>query len=256
MLSVSTQIAREDDLRVFAAMLDSVSFASHLTIYNFGRSDEDFAKIVKRYNAKLVEIKQPFPTVVEAIRSREVNEANNDWVLIMDFDEIITDKLKEEILTTISLKDAPFKTYAFRRRNFSLGYPLKYGGWGDDYVVRLFHKKNFVGWPTDIHSTPTVKGKIGKLEFLMEHHKDASLSQMIAKTNRYSAQEAKQFFEGGLAQVTPLTLIRKSTMEFLRRYFFKLGMLDGRIGLIQSLYQAFSVFVTYAKLYELQMSKK
>ena len=86
----------------------------------------------------------------------------------------------------------------------------------------------------------------------MEHHKDASLVQMVAKTNRYSDIEARLFFEGGLAPVTPLTLLRKSTMEFIRRYFLKRGYLDGAIGLFQSLYQGYSVFISYAKLYSLQ----
>jgi hypothetical protein len=45
-------------------------------------------------------------------------------------------------------------------------------------------------------------------------------------------------------------------MEFIRRYFLKRGYLDGRIGLFQSLYQGYSVFISYAKLYELQRSKK
>jgi len=86
----------------------------------------------------------------------------------------------------------------------------------------------------------------------MEHHKDASLSQMVIKTNRYSKIEAQQFLDGGLALVTRFTLIRKIGMEFCRRYILKLGFLDGRIGLLQALYQSYSVFLTYAKLYELQ----
>ena len=89
----------------------------------------------------------------------------------------------------------------------------------------------------------------------MEHHKDASLAQMVTKTNRYSAIEAEQFFHGGLPLVTPFTLFRKPTMEFIRRYLLKRGFLDGSIGLIQSLYQAYSVFISYAKLYELQHKK-
>lgn len=249
MLSVSTQIAREDSLDTFEAMLRSVSFADELVIFNMERDDIEVKKIFSKYKAKVIEVKTP--KVVETIRSREVKEASGDWVLVMDYDEVIPEMLKGEILA-ITQNQASCSAYAIGRDNYSLGYPLRHGGWERDYVVRLIRKADFISWPTNIHSTPLVKGSTIKTVKSMEHHKDANLEQMIAKTIRYSDIEAQQFFDGGMAPVTVLTLIRKSVMEFIRRYFLKQGFLDGRIGLFQSLYQGYSVFISYAKLYELQ----
>lgn len=250
MLSVSTQLAREDDLAVFATMLKSVAFADELLVFNMERTDDAFTKLCQKYSARVVTIKTP--KIVELIRARQVNEAKGDWVLIMDFDEVITSELSHEIKIITGAKTAPHSAYSIKRRNFSLGYPLRHGGWGDDYVPRLFRRNEFISWPTEIHSLPQFNGSLGNLVHYMEHHKDASLAQMVAKTNRYSDIEARQFFAGGLPQVTPLTLLRKSSMEFIRRYILKLGLLDGVIGLLQSMYQGYSVFITYAKLYELQ----
>lgn len=249
MLSVSTQITNDDDLKVFEQMLSSVTFADEIVIFNMERVDESALALFVKYKARVINLKTPKVKIVEQIRTQEVLEAKHDWVLVMDFDELITPSLKEEILTVI--KDKP-ASYSIKRRNFSLGYPLRYGGWGDDYVARLFHKSMFVDWPTNIHSTPKIRGEYQKLDNFMEHHKDASLSQMVEKTNRYSDIEAELFFKGGLPQVTGFTLIRKTKMEFIRRYILKLGCLDGTIGLIQSLYQAYSVFISYAKLFEMQ----
>ncbi|MFH2019547.1 MAG: hypothetical protein ABII80_02960 [bacterium] len=250
-LSVSTQLAQCDDLKLFEVMLKSVSFADEIIVFNMERTDKEALALFAKYKARVIEVKPPI--IVEEIRTREVLEAKNNWVLVMDFDELIPPALKEEILTVI--KDKP-AAYTIKRRNFSLGFPLRYGGWGDDYVARVFHKSIFVDWPTNIHSTPKIRGEYNKLDNFMEHHKDANLTQMVEKTNRYSEIEAKLFFEGNLPPVTCFTLIRKSTMEFIRRYFLKLGVLDGTIGLIQSLYQSYSIFVTYAKLYELQNKKQ
>ena len=249
MLSVSTQIAKEDDLSVFASMLSSVSFAEEIVIFNLERNDAAALKLFKQFNAKVINTKTP--QVVEQIRTRQIKETKGDWVLIMDFDETVTPSLAQEIRGIIKGIPAAF---ALKRRNYSLGFPLRHGGWGDDYVARLFHKSVFIDWPTNIHSTPRIKGEYRKLTHFLEHHKDASLSQMVAKTNRYSDIEAKLFFTGNLPPVTTVTLLRKPIMEFVRRYFFKLGFLDGRIGLIQSIYQGFSVFISYAKLYEKQKS--
>ncbi len=248
MLSVSTQFTPTDSHEKFIKMLQSVAFADEIVVFVYQNTSTDFlAKLSKKYPLRLIKISSP--KIVELIRSRQVREAKGDWVLILDFDEIVSPKLRGEILDVIKNEPAVF---AVRRLNFSLGYPLRYGGWGNDNVIRLFPRQSFIDWPTNIHSTPLFKGELKKLKNYLEHHKDDSLEYIVNKTNLYSSVEAQQFYDGHLPPVTNLTLIRKPIMEFIRRYFLKLGFLDGRIGLIQSLYQGYSVFITYAKLYEKQ----
>lgn len=251
MLSVSTQIAREDSLLTFEAMLRSISFADELIIFNMERADEAALKLFEKYKARVINLKTP--KIVEAIRDRQVREASCDWVLIMDFDEVIPVELQNEILAIIA-NPASCPSYAIPRINYSLGYPLSHGGWDSDQVIRLVRHADFVSWPGNIHSAPVVRGLTIKTKNAMEHHKDESLKQMVAKTNRYSDIEAQQFYAGKMMKVTALTLMRKWWMETLRRGIFKKGILDGKIGLIQSLYQGYSVFVSYAKLYEQQLA--
>lgn len=253
MLTVSTQIAKEDDLSVFGRMLDSVSFADELLIFNMDREDSAAKKLFTKYGARVINIKTP--KVVEEIRQRQIEECNSDWVQVMDYDEVIPEILAQEIKNITNSKKKTFSAYYITRRNYSLGYPLKRGGFGDDLVPRLFFKPDFVSWPKEIHGMPKVNGEIGNLVNPMEHHKDASLTQMITKTNRYTDVEARQFFEAGFARVTQLTLLRKTIMEFIRRYIIKAGFLDGRIGIIQALYQSYAIYLRYAKLYELQNQK-
>lgn len=252
MLSVSTQIARGDSLATFEAMLRSVSFADELIIFNMERTDDQALQLFQKYHAKVIKVKTP--KIVEVIRDRQIRSASGDWVLVMDYDEIIPEFLQNEILA-ITDNLASCSAYSLPRDNFSLGYPLRHGGWERDYVVRLVRVADFISWPTNIHSAPLMKGSTIRTVHAMEHHKDESLAQMVEKTGRYSAIEAQQFFDGHLPRVTPVTLLRKSIMEFVRRYFLKRGFLDGKIGLFQSLYQGYSVFITYAKLFELQHQK-
>jgi len=249
MLSVSTQITTGDSLSTFEHMLKSVSFADELIIFNMERTDKEALALFDKYKARVIDVKTP--KIVEVIRERQIKEAGGDWVLVMDYDEIVPVELQGEILAIIE-NLASCSAYAIGRDNYSLGYPLRHGGWERDYVVRLVRKADFVSWPTNIHSAPRVKGSTIKTTKAMEHHKDESLKQMVEKTNRYSDIEAEQFYEGKMAPVTRITLLRKSVMEFIRRYFLKKGFLDGKIGLFQSLYQGYSVFISYAKLYEKQ----
>lgn len=255
MLSVSTQLAVGEDLAQFEAVLKSIESVDEIRVYNFGRIDAEFYAICKNYSAVVIELKKPLPKIVEYIRADEIKSAKHDWVLVLDYDELIPAPLFSEILKIAKQANFTHSTYAMPRRNFSLGYPMRHGGFGDDHVIRLFYKPNFIDWPKEIHSTPRFKGTLGMLNNYLEHHKDASLAQMIQKTDRYTTVEAKQFFDGGVGPVSSLTLFRKTLMEFIRRYFFKLGLLDGPIGLLQSLYQSYSIFLRYAKLYELQKQK-
>lgn len=254
MLTVSTQIAIEDNLASFTKMLDSVSFADEILLYTMYEPGLKLKKIIKKYELKPIKVKTPIPKVVEGIRGVQVSDASSDWVLIMDFDEVVPKELKKEILSIIKKSDSS-AAYAIKRKNFSLGKPLKRGGWGDDYIVRLVHKPRFITWPKQIHSKPEVSGKITKTINFMNHYKDESLAFIIAKTNRYSDVESAQYLKGGLAPVTSITLLRKMNMEVFRRGLLRRGILDGDIGIIQSIYQGFSVFVSYAKLYEKQQKK-
>ena len=253
-LVVSTQLAAGDSLVLFAKMLDSVSFADAVTVYNMERTDTAAQKLFRDYQVKVINVKTP--QVVEQIRANQVREARGDWVLIMDFDEIITQALATEILAVCSMKPSAASAYFIPRENFSLGNRIMHGGWGDDYVMRLIKKSEFVDWGSNIHALPTFEGSSGKLKNYMEHHKDESLAQMVEKTNRYSDIEAQQFYDGALPAVTSFTLIRKLKMEMLRRGILKKGVLDGPVGVIQSIYQGYSVFVSYAKLFELQHREK
>ena len=254
MLTVSTQIAKGDDLSTFSRMLDSVAFANEIIIFNMEREDDEALKLFKRYKARVINVKTP--KVVEFIRGKQVVASSNDWVLIMDYDEVVTPELAKELKSIISDNVKSFSAYYLTRRNFSLGYPLRHGGFGDDQVPRLFYKPNFISWSKEIHGMPRVKGELGHLDHPMEHHKDSSLTQMVTKTNRYTDVEAQQFFEANTPPVTAFTLIRKTVMEFIRRYILKAGFLDGHIGIIQAIYQSYAIYLRYAKLYELQSNHK
>lgn len=248
---MSLSVGPENSLNRLEQVLASVKGFT-ITLYVFENDQrEELTSLVKKYHLRLVRV-PPFK-IVEEIRERQIKEGTCDWVLILDYDEVVTKDLFKEINTAVYRTD--YSAYAILRRNYSLGYPLSHGGFGDDYVTRLFYRTSFVSWPKNIHSTPTYQGDLGMLDNYLEHHKDESLSDMVAKTNRYSDIEAKLFFDGGMAPVTTLTLIRKPIMEFIRRYIFKRGFQDGAIGLLQSLYQGYSVFITYAKLYEKQRNK-
>ncbi len=253
-LSLVFNLSREDSLTTFAkALAAAAPLADELIIYNLEANLDNLQQLTKSYQANIINL--PQPSIVEMIRDRQVRQTKFEWVLILDADEILSPHLQKEIRQLLQ-SDIPNQVgaYALPRQNYSLGYRIRHGGWDDDYQVRLIRKSHFLNWPSIIHVVPKIEGEIVQLHNPLYHYKDPSLEFIVDKTNRYSDAEAQLFFDGGLPFVTSLTLIRKFSFEIIRRGFLKLGLLDGAIGLIHSIYQGFSVFITYAKLYEKQIN--
>ena len=251
MLSLVVTVSPEDDLQLFQQTINSVPFADEIIVYVI--EGLNLAKKDLPSKTKLIPI--PRPKIVELIRDKQIRQTKGDWVLVLDADEVVSPLLQQEISGLIDQSSPEgVGAYALPRQNYSLGYRIRHGGWNDDYQVRLIYKPNFISWPKTIHASPQIRGKVVKLKSPLKHYKDPSLSFIVDKTNRYSDSEAELFFKGGLPLVTPFTLFRKINMEIFRRAILKLGLLDGAIGIIQSIYQGFSVFITYAKLYEKQLN--
>ncbi len=90
----------------------------------------------------------------------------------------------------------------------------------------------------------------------MLHIKHDTLSEMVTKTNSWSEIEAKLMFD---AKHPPMNLLRFAsavTREFWLRMIVQMAFLDGADGVIYAIYQVFSKFTSYAKLYELQLKNQ
>lgn len=249
-MKLTASIAEHNEEALIAEAINSISFAYEITVYDMG-SDDKTVSIAEKLGAKVFII--PKPKVVEYCRNDQIIKAKGDWVLIIDADERVTPELAQEIQASLEKADG-VGAFAIPRLNYTFGKLLKYGGWngGTDYQIRLIRKSSFIDWPKEVHSTPRFSGKLVKLANPFIHLKDRSIEDMVERTNRYSDMEAGQYYKGGIRVNNPIVLKRKWFMETFRRGIIKGGFLDGWQGIIQSLYQGFSVFISYAKVYEKQ----
>jgi hypothetical protein len=78
---------------------------------------------------------------------------------------------------------------------------------------------------------------------------------MLAKTNNWSKLEAKLRFDTNHPPMRGWRFIRVMMSEFMRSYFKEKGYKNGTYGLIEAIYQSYSIFITYAKLWEMQNNK-
>ena len=126
---------------------------------------------------------------------------------------------------------------------------------GGEYILRLMKKDGTGQWYGELHESARVNGEIGRLHAPMLHDTHRTLEEMVAKTNEWSKVEAKLRFDAGHPPIVWWRFIRVMLTGFIDSFVTRGGWRVGAVGWIESIYQAFSMFITYAKLWELQNTK-
>jgi glycosyltransferase involved in cell wall biosynthesis len=243
--------------------LKSANWAGELLVFDNNSTDKT-AEIAQKYTKFIYKISKGN---FSQRKNYAFSKARYPWILSLDADERVTPELKDEIITLISGVKSnnagrssgsifDVGAYAIPRRNIILGREFKYSGQWPDYVVRLFRKDKFVAWKGELHEQPEIKGKLLYLKSPLLHQKHDNLSDMVEKTNQWSEVEAKLMFEAGHPQMNLVRFSSAIWREFYLRMIRQRSFLDGSEGTIYALYQIFSRFLSYAKLWEMQIAEK
>lgn len=255
-MKLSVIIIAKNEEESIGGCLKTVRWANEILVVDTGSIDKTL-EIVKKHGARI--IKYTSKGNYSDWRNKGLKEAKGEWILYIDADERVTPELKKEIQAEINYRPLNvdhFNAYAIPRRNFIFGKEMKYGGWSPDYVKRLFKRSELEKWTGELHEEPKFKGELGHLKSPMIHKKNLTLSDMVEKTNKWSQIEAKLMFESRHPEMNILRFMSAVFREFWHRMIVKTAFLDGPRGIIYALYQVFSRFVSYAKLWEMQITKK
>ena len=180
-----------------------------------------------------------------------VDQAINDWVLLLDADEAVSHELRLEISSLLKNDEPGFPGYMIPRSLFYMGRTLKYSGVGNESVVRLFDRRKGALTKVMVHEGIEVTGERGTLRGKLIHYSYSSLSQHIGKTNHYTSLAAEELKKRG-KKFSKCSVFLKFPVNFFVFYFIRGGILDGYPGLMWSFMAAFSGSVKIAKAIELQ----
>ena len=128
-----------------------------------------------------------------------------------------------------------------------------------DYIMRFFRKDSCY-WPPEMHSIPKIEGisiKIPKKNknLAIIHLDDQNIHERIEKLNRYANNDIKRMKETG-RNFSRFSLMLRMFTFFVKFYFIKGGIRDGKMGLVYSLLHSYSRFIAIAKLWENELPKK
>lgn len=233
--------------------LDSLKdFSDEIIVVDLG-SDDKTLDICQKYKVKVY--KHKYESFVEKVRNFAISKARGDWIMILDPDELISEKLKQE-LYKIS-KSEKFNAVNIPRKNIFFGKWIMHTNWWPDRHIRFF-KKGKVIWSEKIHSYPEVEGKILELpadgDLAIAHFGYDNLSQFLNRQNKYSNIEAEQRFNEG-ERFSWSNFIWKPIREFLTRFIKHLGFLDGFYGLSLTFFMCVYQMILEVKLWELEKQK-
>jgi glycosyltransferase involved in cell wall biosynthesis len=202
----------------------------------------------------------------------------NDWILLLDADEVLTPELSEEIRLVI--QNPAVDGYSILLRIWFLGRALKHGDVGlwklslfrrgkGRYECRLKDQDASMA-DMEVHEHVVVEGPTAALRNPLIHHNVESLSRYIQKHDEYSNWESRVLLQSGDDKDLPPSLTGTQAQRrrwlkrklfavpgspvllFLYRYVLRFGFLDGVPGLIYCGFQAVQMFHTKAKIYELK----
>ena len=183
-----------------------------------------------------------------------IPQAKHKWVFVLDADERVTPELKKEVLNIIN-SDTKISGFWIRRQNYFMGKKINFSGWGRDKVIRLFKRDECRYENKHVHAEIISKGEIGFLKSKLIHNTFINKDQYLKKLKRYAKWQAKDY-DRKIKKVRIYHTNFKPLFRFIKHYIIQLGILDGYVGFIISLYQARAVKMRYKYLQEYRNEKR
>ena len=268
-VTLSVAIITFNEQRNLRRTLESVrGFADEIVVVDSGSTDTT-AEIARELGAKVfVEAWKGYA----AQKNSAIAKCTGDWILSLDADEAVSPELasllapdrsglgtgREWCLTMESPSSAnpqPVNGFWIPRKNFFLGRWIRHGGFYPDRKLRLFRRGTGAFEERPVHETLKVEGETAQLNGALLHDAYPALSGYIAQMNRYSSLGAEMAVAQGKRGFSLSDIVLRPALTFIYNYFFRLGFLDGREGLLLHLYHAAYVSWKYAKAWELSRQR-
>jgi glycosyltransferase involved in cell wall biosynthesis len=229
-----------------ARTLASVTFADQIVILDSGSTDRT-AAIAAEHNASF--FTEPWRGF-GAQKNAALKKCNGDWILSLDADEVVSPELTQSIRKLLGTS-TDHAAYFIARRNLFLGRWMKHGGYYPDRKLRLLRRDAAFFEERAVHETLQFSGNTGTLAGDLIHHAYPSLQVYIEHMDRYSTLAiAKQLNQRSSILSFLNGVVLNPLATFFYNYIVRLGIRDGREGLLQHLYHSVYVSWKYAKAWE------
>jgi len=228
--------------------LESVKWADEIIIID-NYSDDRTVEIAKNYTNKIFSYERMGYS--DPARKFAVEQTTNEWVLVVDADEMVPLKMKLrlQVIVEEDIADVVFLPH----NNYFYGHKMQKTGWGPlQDMHNRFYKKSKVKIAVKIHShpEPVESARLKTIDDPDEgfvHFNYIDVEHFIEKMNRYTTIEAKGLYEMN-EDLNSRQLVLRIFGEFKLRYISFKGYKEGFNGLSMSLMMAMYRLTVYMKL--------
>lgn len=245
MTMLSVVVVSKNEEANIGRCLDSVKWADEIIVVDAGSTDGTL-EIAKRYTDRVFVRHDPEGKegLAELNKNFGMGQANYEWILVLDADEVVPHELKAEIRGILK-QDNGFDGYLVLRKNHFIRRWMRHGDWwGYARNVELVRRgKGY--FPPRAHQPLEVNGKVGRLNNAVIHNNYKEISEWMEKANVYTSLEVK----GGNGFNLGRMILYPPAM-FVRNFILKAGFRDGFHGFIAAVLAAVYAFVKQAKLWE------
>ncbi len=183
-----------------------------------------------------------------------IPQATHSWVLILDADERIPEPLAAEIRGVVDSKSA-LDGYWIYRANYFMGRRVRFSGWQNDRVLRLFRRDQGIYRGGTDHAEVEIRsGQVGRMRNRLDHYTYRSYDEYFARFQRYTTYQAAKWHGEGRS-LSRYKMFFNFPFRFLHAYLLRLGFLDGLVGLQVCATTGFYSFMKQARLWELQQAE-
>jgi len=252
--------------------LSSLRWCNEVVIVDSGSTDGTLEK-ARSLGARVYEHVQPPPFNIAHQRNWALAncELQGDWVIFLDADEVIPEKLAEEIQRACAKDGDRYDGYELVPRNIFLGKWLKRTQGFPNWHPRLVRRgcAKFAGGVWEHFAEGT---RVGRIAEPYDHYMNSKgFSSWLARHDHYSSWHAErivEYLETGrpesLGTLRKLRLRMLSAkfwpfrflVRFFQMYVLRGGFLEGRPALVFCLMYSMYDFMTVIKIIEMQRNKR
>lgn len=237
-------IAKNEEDMIGDCIKSVKDLASEIIVIDGGSTDKT-VEVSERLGVKVVA--NPFKNFADQ-RNLALSTARESWVFYIDSDERVTPEFTADLKLKTQNSNDETAGFWVKRKTFFYGKD-----WGFiDRVQRVFRKDKLKGWRGIVHETPEVEGRLETINEPILHYTHRDLFDMVEKTNEWSEYEADLRLKSNHPKMSVWRFPRVMITAFFGSYFKEGGWKNGTAGIVEAIYQSFSIFITYAKLWEKQ----
>lgn len=231
-------------------LISNLNFVDDIIIIDSFSTDKTEQIAIKNSRVKLY--KNTFLNYSDQ-RNFALQKSRNKWVIFLDADERVDENLKKEILEIISDNQKDIAHYFNRKFHFNKK-PVHFCGLQKDKNIRLFFNSENVFYKGYVHEKLQHNGKTNVLKNTLIHYSYENYHSYKIKMERYGILKAQEKFDKEKKSNIFLKYFHP-TYTFFNKYIVRLGILDGKKGMILSYLMAYSVYIRYIQLEKLQNKK-